>query len=102
MRTRRLAALALVAVLPLVLASCSRAPESHELTIIGTADLQGMMEPSSMKLDTDGDGKPEEVSAGGIARLATLIRDIKAERGDDVIVVSVGDELSAPFSKESR
>lgn len=92
MRTQRLAVLVLVVVL-LALTSCSRAPESYDLTIIGTADLQGMLEPSVMKLDADGDGKEEEVSAGGIARIATLIRQIQDETENPVVVVSAGDDL---------
>ncbi|MCK4512227.1 hypothetical protein KAW64_10840, partial [bacterium] len=93
--------LALVVAVQLGLAACSHAPQTdaltldapatHALTIIGTADLQGMLEPSVMKLDADGDGKEEEVSAGGIARIATLIRQIQDETENPVVVVSAGD-----------
>ena len=104
MRRRRVfVSIALVAAVPLVLASCSQAPKTdaptldapatHSLTIIGTADLQGMLEPSVMEVDADGDGKTEEVSAGGIARIATLIREIQDETENPVVVVSAGDDL---------
>ncbi len=104
MKTKRvLAALVLAVVLPLLLSSCTQAPgtdattldapKTYALTIIGTADLQGMLEPSVMKLDADGDGKEEEVSAGGIARIATLIRQIQDETENPVVVVSAGDDL---------
>ncbi len=86
-----------------LLTSCSRppgaepptlaAPVTHSLTIVGTADLQGMLDPSSMKLDLDGDGTPEAVEAGGIARIATLIRSIEEEADNPVVVVSAGDDL---------
>jgi len=95
--------LALVLAIPLLLASCTRAPvtdapvldapKTYALTIIGTADLQGMLEPTMMKLDADGDGKQEEVLAGGIARIATLIRQIQDETENPVVVVSAGDDL---------
>ena len=102
-RRRVFVSIALVAAVPLILASCSQAPKTdaptldalatHSLTIIGTADLQGMLEPSVMEVDADGDGKTEEVSAGGIARIATLIREIQDETENPVVVVSAGDDL---------
>lgn len=98
MTTRRpLAALILLAAVPLLFTSCSRAPESYDLTIIGTSDLHGAIEPGLMKLDIDGDGKPEEVEAGGLPRLATLIRQIENEAGHPVAVVSSGDELTGRY-----
>ncbi len=100
---RALAVLVLAVIFALLLSSCTQAPrtdaptlgapKTHALTIIGTADLQGMLEPSLMKLDADGDGKAEEVSAGGIARIATLIRGIQDETENPVVVVSAGDDL---------
>ena len=104
MRTRRgFASLALLVAVPLLLSSCSQAPGTgtptldapppHALTIIGTADLQGMLEPSVMEVDTDGDGTAEAVSAGGIARIATLIREIQEDTENPVVVVSAGDDL---------
>lgn len=77
----------------LLLSSCSRAPRSYELTILGTADLQGMLEPSRVNVDLDGDGESEEREMGGIARIATLIDEIRSERRGRTVVLSVGDDL---------
>jgi len=96
-RRRVLVLMALVAAIPLVLASCSRAPESYELTIIGTSDIHGALEPTLMKIDVDGDGRPEEVEAGGMPRLASAIRRIESEAGHPVAVLSSGDELTGRY-----
>jgi len=58
-------------VLPWIIISCT---PSHEFTIIGTADLQGILEPTEKKID----GKKESV--GGISRIGTLIKKIRAEK----------------------
>jgi 5'-nucleotidase len=82
--------------LSLFLISCSHPQKTgllHEVTIIGTADLQGLLEPTELKLDFDGDGKKEERSVGGISRIATLIKNIKSEKQEKVMVVSTGDDL---------
>ncbi len=89
-RTRRVLSVLLVMV-ALFLSSCSRAPKGYELTFLGTADLQGMLEPTRMEGDHDGDGEEREM--GGIARIATLIDEIRDERGERVVVISVGDDL---------
>jgi len=93
---RVVAVLTIFAVLPL-LASCTRAPEIHELTIIGTSDIHGALDPVTMKIDVDGDGEVEEVEAGGMPRLATLIRQIEKEAGHPVAVLSSGDELTGRY-----
>jgi len=49
------------------------------ITIAGTADLQGMMEPAIQKFDLNGNGKKEKVSMGGIARIAGTFESIKKE-----------------------
>ncbi len=101
---RFLAALLSAAALAALVSSCTcpappppepvaPAPAARVFTIIGTADLQGQLEPVSMTLDLDGDGEPEEAEVGGIARLATLISRIKSERPGRVAVVSTGDDL---------
>jgi 5'-nucleotidase/UDP-sugar diphosphatase len=84
-----------------VLVSCSRAPQSYELTIIGTSDLHGAIEPIPMEIDADGDGKPELVEAGGLPRLASLIRDVESE-GHPVAVLSSGDELTGRYYHNYR
>jgi len=65
---------------------------SRHITIAGTADLQGMLEPSIQKADLNGDGKREKVEMGGIARLATLYKKLK-EENPDTMIVSAGDDL---------
>lgn len=62
------------------------------ITIVGTADLQGMLEPSVQKVDIDGDGKRDKVEMGGVSRLATLYKALKKEN-PNTVVVSAGDDL---------
>ncbi|BAF72978.1 bifunctional metallophosphatase/5'-nucleotidase [Sulfurovum sp. NBC37-1] len=62
------------------------------ISIVGTADLQGMLEPSIQKVDIDGDGKREKVEMGGISHLATLYKQLKKDNPNTVIV-SAGDDL---------
>lgn len=62
------------------------------ISIVGTADLQGMLEPSIQKIDLDDDGKREKVEMGGIAHLATLYKQLKKEN-PNTVVVSAGDDL---------
>ncbi len=80
-----------------ILASCAHepkhVPEKYELTIIGTADLQGLLEPIAGETDRAGDGVLESVETGGIARLGTRIHEISEERSGRVVVISAGDDL---------
>jgi len=62
------------------------------ISIVGTADLQGMLEPSVQKIDLDSDGKCEKVEMGGISHLATLYKELKKEN-PNTVVVSAGDDL---------
>lgn len=62
------------------------------ISIVGTADLQGMLEPSVQKVDVDGDGKRDKVEMGGISHLATLFKALKKEN-PNTVVVSAGDDL---------
>lgn len=85
---RNLKIAVLIGCLSVWMMSCAevREPKSfRQLTIIGTADLQGTLDPISVKDDK----KP----VGGIARIATLIKSVKAENQGNVIVVSTGDDL---------
>ena len=79
--------------LPALLVSCSTAPTPREFTIVGTADLQGQLDPYETEFDDDGDGVVEATSGGGIARIATIIREIERENHGSVAVVSTGDDL---------
>lgn len=66
------------------------------ITIAGTADLQGMLEPSIQKVDLDGDGKRDKVEMGGISHLATLYKQLRKENPNTVIV-SAGDDLMGRY-----
>jgi len=66
------------------------------ISIAGTADLQGVMEPSVQKFDLNGDGIKEEVKMGGIANLAIIYANLKKEN-PNTVVVSVGDDLMNKF-----
>lgn len=62
------------------------------ISIVGTADLQGMLEPSVQKVDIDGDGVRDKVEMGGITRLSTLYKELKKDN-PNTVVVSAGDDL---------
>ena len=72
--------------------SISYAIEAKIITILGTADLQGMLEPQRVYLDLDSDGEKEEHLLGGIARIATLIKNIKSQN-NRAVMISSGDDL---------
>ena len=66
------------------------------ISIVGTADLQGMLEPSIQKIDLDGDGKRDKVEMGGISHLTTLYKLLKKEN-PNTVVVSAGDDLMGRY-----
>jgi len=76
----------LLAILTLFLLSLG----AKTITIAGTADLQGMLEPSKQRLFLN--GKKEKKEVGGIARLATLFANLKS-KNKNTIIVSAGDDL---------
>ncbi len=81
----------------LLLASClSVAASQKVISIVGTADLQGLIEPTKQKIDLNGTGTKEEVMMGGIANLANVYAGLK-QRNPNTIVVSVGDDLMNRF-----
>ncbi len=85
----------LLFLLILIINACAGAPPdktSYHLTIIGTADLQGSLEPGSTAANQNAASKTSPI-VGGIARLATMIQTVKAETDGPVAVVSVGDDL---------
>jgi 5'-nucleotidase len=71
------------------------------ITIIGTGDLQGALEPIETKADLNNSGKKEKVTLGGIARLATLYKEAKSQN-PDTIVVSGGDDLMNKYFQVYR
>lgn len=64
--------------------------DAKTIHILGTADLQGMLEPSTHKVDIN--GLKSKVEIGGIAHLATLYKEFKKEH-PNTVVVSAGDDL---------
>ncbi len=77
------------------------APAVRKLTIIGTGDLQGNLEPTLRSIRiTRGEEKTEVV--GGISRLAALIKQIRQESPDPVIAVSSGDDLMGKYFQQFR
>ena len=91
----------LVAVCVFGLSGCGRTPSSEQpmarrLTIIGTADLQGRLEPASRSVRLVADGKKIPVT-GGIARIATQIKEIRQQTSTPLVVVSAGDDLMGRY-----
>jgi len=66
------------------------------ISIVGTADLQGILEPLVQKIDLDGDGKRDKVEMGGISHLATVYKQLKKEN-PNTVVVSAGDDLMGRY-----
>ncbi len=81
------------AILPLLIGISLQA---KVISIVGTADLQGALEPSVQQVDLDGDGKREKVEVGGVSRLATLYKKLKNEN-PNTVVVSAGDDLMGRY-----
>lgn len=69
---------------------------AHTVTIAGTADLQGMMEPITEKFDLNFEGHKKEMSMGGISRIATVLKQLKTEN-PSTVTVSTGDDLMNRF-----
>jgi len=78
-----------VLLVALLVASCAGlrgSKEPRRFTIVGTADIQGILEPADEPSGGDG-------AVGGIARIATVIDEVVRDSGDAVAVVSTGDDL---------
>ncbi len=74
----------------------SPAPAASKLTIIGTGDLQGRLDPAPGSIRITQGGEKIEV-VGGVSRIATLIKQIRQESPNPVIVVSSGDDLMGSY-----
>ncbi|HIP18218.1 MAG TPA: bifunctional metallophosphatase/5'-nucleotidase [Sulfurovum sp.] len=70
--------------------------EAKTISIMGTADLQGIMTPFVQKFDLNKDGEKEEVEMGGIAHIATALKSLKA-KNPSAVIVSAGDDLMNRF-----
>ena len=79
------------------LADLSASPRStaKQLTIIGTGDLQGHLDP--VREFVPGMASRKTAVIGGISRIATLIKQIRQETQNPVIVLSSGDDLMGRY-----
>jgi len=74
---------------------CSSKQNTHMITLIGTADLQGVME--SFEYEYDVNGTKTKIMGGGIDRVATLFKEEKAENPFGTFVLSSGDDLMGRY-----
>lgn len=84
------------ALLSLLLSCSGLSAATQQLTFLGTADLQGQLESNPRSVDLGNRGKKFDV-VGGIARVATLIKEIKQQTQSPVIVLSSGDDLMGRY-----
>jgi 5'-nucleotidase len=69
---------------------------TRQLTFLGTADLQGHLEPSSSAIKLNGsEQKPQVV--GGISRIASIIKEVKTTSNHPVVVLTSGDDLMGRY-----
>ena len=69
----------------------SSSTQKESLTIIGTADLQGIMEPRMQQYEINGSNKKME--GGGISKIASVLKQAKSENPSGTFVLSSGDDL---------
>lgn len=68
----------------------------RRLVLLGTADLQGKLDPANREAPFLDNGKKISV-AGGISRIAETIQDIRQKSDAPVIVLSSGDDLMGKY-----
>lgn len=68
---------------------------SSTITLIGTSDLQGILEPS--KQDYEVNGTKVEILGGGISKIATIMKQVKEENPFGSIIASNGDDLMGRY-----
>jgi len=66
---------------------------SQNLTIIHTNDLHSHLLGGSPNLDYNPAVQEDDGTLGGVARLASLINKTRAEKNDDLLVLSAGDNI---------
>ncbi|MDY0377584.1 MAG: metallophosphoesterase, partial [Desulfobacterales bacterium] len=77
----------------IILEGCATAPlrsgqDVRSITLLATGDFHGLMEPSD---------SASGLSEGGIARIASLIKEIRAESEHPVLAISTGDSLMGRY-----
>ena len=75
--------------------ACDSQKSTKVITVIGTSDLQGVLE-SSVR-DYTINGKKQELKGGGIAKIATVFKKAQKENPLGVIIASNGDDLMGRF-----
>ncbi len=68
---------------------------SNTITLIGTSDLQGILEPS--KQDYEINGTKKEMVGGGISKIATILKQEKDNNPFGTIIASNGDDLMGRY-----
>ncbi len=66
-----------------------------KLVILTTSDLQSQVFPYVTKIKVE--GKKVKIIAGGLARIAGIIKATKQEYPNSVLVISTGDDLMGPL-----
>lgn len=94
---RRWGACAFALVLAALTVSCSDDPSPVEVRLLAFNDFHGYILPPpefEMKLDDPDGGPPVTVSVGGAAYLASLVKELKAQNPNSMLV-AVGDVVGA-------
>ena len=89
---------AAVFLLLLLLSGCSSFDskmETHTITLIGTSDLQGRLEPDKQEYEVN--GSREEIVGGGISRIASVLKQAEMENPLGTIIASNGDDLMGRY-----
>jgi 5'-nucleotidase len=83
--------------LVLLTGSCetARATDQYEVTFVGINDMHSHIFPDEVSVNVDGKGNKQEV--GGLARIGTVIKDIKRDDQGNVMAVSLGDINEGPL-----
>ena len=68
----------------------------QRLVFVGTADLQGKLDPVERTIKLDAAGTETKV-VGGIARIASVISSVKESEDGPVIAISSGDDLMGRY-----
>ena len=81
----------------LFFSSCTSASEKNSqiITLIGTADLQGLMEPHKHEYDIN--GTKENRLAGGISKISSIVKHARDENPLGTFILSNGDDLMGRY-----
>ena len=82
----------------LFLLNCTSATSKKKpqlITLIGTADLQGIMEPYKQEYEIN--GTKEEISGGGISKISSVLKHAKEENPLGTFALSSGDDLMGRY-----